>query len=215
MRHRFMSWRGTVALSVTVAIFICVALLVVMYGQDFSKRSIAASLLILDFVVFAVGGVLYTGRAIWRWPAGQTPLFLFWERGFVIAAVLITVVGLVLLEDMLNSAGDSGVAQVGMVTYLFGAVLIVTAETTYLAERKWVYPQVVSYVVLAFLAQAMLGAALLRTELTAAWVGWVTILWNLGWMVVLPIFSPREIYYPALHHVAPLIIGIALLAGGT
>jgi hypothetical protein len=179
-----------------------------------SERQSAASLLILCFLVFSVGGMLYTGRAIWKWPAGQTQRYLIWERGFVIAAVMATVLGLVLLEDMLNSAGDSGFARLGMVTYVFGAVVVVTAETNYLNKREWVYPQVVFYVVVAFLAQAAFGVSLLQTDLTAGWVGWVTIIWNLGWLVALPILSPRDIYYPALHHAAPLIIGIALLAMG-
>jgi hypothetical protein len=213
MRPRFMSWRGTIAISVAIAVIVSLILLVVMYNQDFSRRSIAASLLILSFVVFSVGGVLYTGRAMWRWPAGQTSRYLFWERGFVIAAVMATVLGLVLLEDMLSSAGDSGIARVGLVTYLFGAVVIVIAETTYLARHEWVYPQVLFYIALAFLSQVAFGAALLQTGLVADWVGWVTIVWNLGWPVILPIFSRRDLYFPVLHHVAPLIIGIALLVG--
>jgi hypothetical protein len=45
----------------------------------------------------------------------------------------------------------------------------------------------------------------------AAWLGWVTILWNLVWLVVLPVITPRDIYYPVLHHFAPLLIGTALL----
>jgi hypothetical protein len=212
MRAWFASWRGVVAFSVAFAVIVSLMLLAVIAGQDFSERSIAASLLVLSFVVFSVGGILYTGRAIWKWPAGQTTRYLLWERGFVIAAVLATVLGIVLLEDMLNSAGDSGAARLGMVTYVFGAVVVVVAETAYLGSREWVYPQVVLYVVLAFLAQAALGVALLQTEFAAGWVGWTAIIWNLAWLAILPILSPRDIYYPVLHHVAPLIIGIALLA---
>lgn len=176
-----------------------------------SERQITASLLILCFVVFAVGGILYTGRAIWKWPVGETAGYLRWERGFVIAAVLVTVLGLVLLEGMLHDAGDSVVARLALVTYGFGAVVVVVAETTYLTTRAWVYPQIVVYIVLAFLAQAAFGLSLLRTGLVAGWVGWATIIWNLGWLVVLPIVTPRDIYFPVLHHVAPLLIGIALL----
>jgi hypothetical protein len=74
-----------------------------------------------------------------------------------------------------------------------------------------VYGSIVMYVLLAFLAQAAFGVSLLRTGLLPGWVGWATIVWNLAWLVVLPIVSPRDIYYPVLHHVAPLLIGIALL----
>ncbi len=178
-----------------------------------SERQTAASLLILCFGVFAVGGILYTGRAIWKWSSGETVGYLHWERGFVIAAVLVTVLGLVLLEDMLRDAGDSVIARLGMVTYMIGAVVVVVAETAYLNTRESVYPQIVVYVVLALLAQAAFGVALLRTGLVAGWVGWATIIWNLGWLVILPIVSPRDLYYPVLHHVAPLLIGIMLLVG--
>lgn len=134
-----------------------------------SERQIAASLLILCFVVFTVGGILYTGRAIWKWPVGETPAYLRWERGFVIAAVLVTVLGLVLLEGMLRDAGDSVVARLGMMTYVFGAVVVVVAETTYLSTREFVYPQIVVYIILAFLAQTAFGVSLLRTGLAAGY----------------------------------------------
>lgn len=214
MKPWLVSWRGVVALSAAVAAIVGLVLLATIYEQGFSERAIAASLLALSFVVFGVGGLLYTGRDIWKWPAGQTPGYLRWERGFVITAVLATVLGLVLLEDILNGAGDAGVARLGMVTYVFGAVVVVVAETSYLGNHAWVYPQVVLYVVLAFLAQAAFGVSLLQTELLAGWVGWVTIIWNIAWLVALLILSPRNIYYPALHHVAPLMIGIALLVKG-
>jgi hypothetical protein len=209
MRTRFV-----IALSVGLAVIAGLVLLVAIDNQGLSERSGAAGLLILSFVVFGVGGVLYTGRAMWKWPAGQTPRYLLWERGLIIVAVLATVLGLVLLEDALNHAETSVWARAGAVTYLFGAVAVVEAETSYLGRHDWVYPQIVLYVVLAFLAQAAFGAALLRSDLVANWVGWATILWNLGWLVVLGILRPRDIYFPALHHVAPLLIGIALLVQG-
>lgn len=140
-----------------------------------SERQIAAILLISCGIVFAVGGILFTGRTIWKWPIGQTPEFLRWERSFVIAALLVNVLGLVMLENLLHAAGDSLIARLALVTYLIGAMVIVVAETSYLNNREWVYPQIVLYVVPAFLAQATFGVALLRTGLVAGWAGWATI----------------------------------------
>lgn len=177
----------------------------------FSERRIAALLLIDCFAIFTVGGILYTGRAIWKWPVGQTMEYLRWERSFVILAVVLTALGLVLLEDLLRAAGDPVIARLGLVAYLLGASVVVVAETAFLSTHEPVYQQVVFYVVLAFLAQTAFGLSVLRTGLVPNWVGWVTILWNLVWLVVLPIASPRDIYYPVLHHVSPLIIEIALL----
>ena len=131
MRGWFTSRNTAVALTVVFVVMPALALLAVVVDQGLSERSGAASLLILSFVVFAVGGILYTGRAMWKWPAGQTPRYLLWERSSIIAAVLLTVLGLVLLEDMLVDGGDSALARLGMFTYLFGAVIVVAAETTY------------------------------------------------------------------------------------
>jgi hypothetical protein len=176
-----------------------------------SERKVAAILLIACFMVFLVAGMMFTGRTIWKWPSAQTPEFLRWERGIVIAALLVNVLGFALLENMLRTAGDPIISRLAMVAYLIGAVVIVVAETAFLGSGEWSTPQVVFHVVLAFLAQAAFGAALLRTGLVPGWASWVTIIWNLAWLIGLIIVSPRDIYYPALHHVAPVIIGIALL----
>jgi hypothetical protein len=87
----------------------------------------------------------------------------------------------------------------------------VAAEMSSLNKRERVYPQTVLYSVLAFLALVAFGVALLRTGLAA---GWLTVIWNLARLVVLPIISRRDIYYPGLHHAAPLLIGIARLRQG-
>ena len=67
---------------------------------------------------------------------------------------------------------------------------------------------------LTFLSQALFGAAVLRTGFLPAWVRSVTILWNLGWLIILPIPRPKDMYYPWLHYVALLLTGITLLGRG-
>jgi hypothetical protein len=209
----FTSRNGAITLTVLIALVIGLALLSAIATQGLSARTTAATPLAMSFAVFCFGGVLYAGRAMWKWQIENNASHLIWERGFVIAAVLATVLGLVLLEDILHTAGDSVLARLGMVAYLFGAAVVVVAETAYLGKGDWIYPQVVLYVVLAFLAQAAFGVALLQTGLVAAWAGWTTVIWNLAWLVVMLIVRPRDIYFPVLHHVAPLVIGIALLVG--
>jgi hypothetical protein len=176
-----------------------------------SEQQTAAWLLILGGLVFTVGGILYTGRAILKWPAADTAGYLIWERGFVMGSVIVNVLGLVLLESLLRSAGDGVVARLGMITYVFGAAVLMVAETSLISRHEWVYSQVVLYVVLAFLSQAAFGAALLLTGFLPGWVGWATIAWNLAWLVALLVVSPANIYFPALHYAAPLLIGIMLL----
>jgi hypothetical protein len=202
------------AFTLVIATVSGLALLSTLVTQSFSERTLAASLLAMSFVVFTVGGVLYAGRAFLHWQIDDTSTHLDWERGLVIAAVVMALLGLVLLEDMLRAAGEPIWSRLGMIVYLLGAGVVVTAETAFLGKHDWVYPQIVLYVVLGFLAQAVFGASLLQTGLVASWAGWATILWNLGWLSVMLIVRPRDIYYPVLHHVAPLLIGIALLTGG-
>jgi hypothetical protein len=214
MRIWFTSQYRSVMVSLIGLMLTCLALLIVMSMQGVSERTVAASLLVLCGGVFSVGGVLFTGRFFLKWQIDDAAAHLRWERGFVIAGTLMAVLGLVLLEDMLHAAGDTYLARLGMVTYLFGALLVVVAETTYLSSGEWSYPQVVAYVILAFLAEAAFGAALLQTGLVAAWAGWATLLWNLGWLLVTLISRPRDPYFPALHLFAPLLIGIALLGRG-
>lgn len=172
---------------------------------------VAGWLLILSAQIFLVGGLLFTGRAIWKWPVGQTHRYLLWERGFVMAALLIAVLGLTLLDRMLEAAGDTILAPIGLVLLLIAAALFLVAETAFIGRQEWNYAHIVTSVVLAFLAQAVFGAALLSTGLLPGWVGWAAILWNLGWLVVLSIARPQDMYYPWLHYVAPLLIGISLL----
>jgi hypothetical protein len=179
-----------------------------------SEQVVAGGLLVLSGLIFMVGGTLYAGRAIWKWPAGQTQRYLIWERGFVIAALLAAVLGLTLLEGMLEAAGDRILAPSGMALLLIGSAVIVMAEAYSLSREEWLYAPTVVFVVLAFLAQALFGVALLRTGLLPGWIGWATILWNLGWLVVLPIARPKDMYYPWLHYVAPLLIGSGLLIKG-
>lgn len=183
-----------------------------MVGKDILPvRAAAGWLLVLSGLVFMFGGLLYTGRAIWKWPVGQTRRYLVWERGFVIAALLVAVLGFTLLERMLEAARDQILAPSGLALIWIGAGVALFAETFFVSRQEWVYASIVAFVVLNFLAQALFGAALLRAGFLPAWVGWAAILWNLGWLVALPIARPRDMYYPWLHYVVPLLIGIALL----
>lgn len=211
MKARLTNPYAVVVLTVFIALAVTLALLLVIGSQGVSIRTVAGSLLILSFDWFTVGGILFTGRAIWKWPVGQTDVYLRWERVFVMVAVLFTIFGLDLLAEMLRAAGDSVFARLGLLGYVVGAIVILVEETAFLNKREWNYSQVILYVVLAFLGQAAIGVALVQTGLVAGWGGWMTIVWNLAWLVILSVASRDNIYFPALHHVAPLVIGIVLL----
>ena len=126
-------------------------------------------------------------------------------------AILVATLGLVLLERLLGAVGDQILAPIGLTIFLIGTVLVLAAETFGLDRQEMIYAPIVAFVVLAFIGQAVFGDAILRTGLLPVWVGWATILWNLAWLVILPIARPQDIYFPWLHYVAPVMIGIMLL----
>ena len=171
----------------------------------------AGILLILCAAVFLPAGILYTGRAIWQWPVAQSAAYLIWERSLVIAAALLNVMGFVLLAGLLRNAGDVLIAPLALTVYVIATAVLLSAEGAYLGSGQWAMSQVAVYVVLAFTVQAAFGVSLLQTGLLPAWVGWTALLWNLGCLAAFAVIRPDDIYYPVLHHVAPLLIGIALL----
>lgn len=177
-----------------------------------SERGLAGGLLLLGFLFTFVGIMMWTGRNLWKWRAAEAAAYLTWERGFVIAGIVAALLGFTLLERMLSGAGDLAAARLGLVMLLVGAALGIAAEGKEISTGAWTYAWVVVYVVLTFLGQAAFGLSLLQTGLLAGWIGWFAIVWNLGWLVALPIVSPADIYYPVLHIVAPLVLGIALIA---
>jgi len=181
-------------------------------SSTLSEQIAAGWLLIISFIIFVPAGLLYTARAIWKKAAAQSQTYLYVERGLVMAAVLDVSLGLVLLERLLEAAGDGIFAPLALTIYLVGTVLVLTAETFALSRQPEVYPTIVAYVVLAFLGMAVFGAAILTTGLLPGWVGWLSVIWSLAWLVILPIARPKDMYYPWLHYIAPLLIGIMLLA---
>jgi len=172
-------------------------------------------LFVLAFVVFTVGGMLFWARmdGMPRWAIGFSRAYLIWERAFVMTAVILTVPGMMLLGQIFQSAGDAYLARLGTYGYIFAAIFILTAEAYGLSSEHSVYPLIVLYVVPAFLTQVVIGMALLATGMLPGWMGWFSILWNVVWLVILLIFSPQNLYFPVLHHVIPLCIGIFFLNG--
>jgi len=168
--------------------------------------------LVLGDIVVLPGLLMFTFRGGQRRSAPPSTASYVWERSLIMAAAGLTAIGFMLLEAHLQGTNGRILACAGAFAYLFEGVLGVTAEALNLSlgyDKS--YMLIVVYVVVAFLGQTAIGGALLRSGLLAAWVGWSTIAWNVAWLVALPVITPREVYFPVLHHVAPLLIGIALL----
>ena len=189
-----------------------------MINQRFWSIGRAAGFfLVLGFVASLAGVLMFTIRGGAGGGAPPSHTFFVWERSFFMAAVILTAIGFVLLEGrlQLQNADGRALARTGATTYLIAASLLVTAEAFRMSVgdqfEKRAYALFVVYVVLAFLAQAAIGGALLRSRVVGASIGWVTIVWNLGLLVVLSVITPGDIYYPIAHQIMPLVIGGALL----
>jgi hypothetical protein len=180
--------------------------------KDFwSFQRAAGGFMVFAVIPLAIGVYLFLSRNGVQGGTPRSPALFVWERGSILTAVVLTAIGLVLLEGVLHETSGRVLARIGASAYFFGAILLVSAEAMRLPQGQASYPLIVIYVLLAFLGQAAIGAALLQSALLPAWIGWTTLVWNVGWLVALPIATPGDIYFPVLHHLMPLLIGVPML----
>ena len=173
---------------------------------------VAGLLLVLGFVTNFAGVVLFNIRGGASGGAPPSSDYYQWERGLFIAAVVLVAIGFVLLEEQLHTSDGRVLARIGATTYVIAAILGVVAEALDLSGTgRGLYPLIVVHVVLGFLGQAAIGGALRQARFLTPWIGWATIVWNLGCLVVLPVITPHDIYFPILHGLMPLLIGAPLL----
>lgn len=177
-----------------------------------SASRVAGGSLALAVVPLAVGIALFIGRGGLQGRAQRTPGLFILERGSTVSAVVLTALGFIVLETIFQGSPGRTAARIGAMAYFFGAVLLAAAEAMSLAQSGTVtYPLIVIYVALALLGQAAVGAAIVQSGLLPAWIGWTTIVWNLSWLIILPLATPADVYFPVLHHLMPLLIGVSLL----
>jgi len=172
----------------------------------------AGLLLLLGVVASVIGVVMFQVRGGASGGLAPSADYYVWERSLFLSAVTLTAVGFVVFADHPNLGAGHVLARAGATAYLIGGIVGVVAETMDLTSAAAdMYPLLVVYVVVAFLAQAALGGGLRQADLLAPWIGWTTIVWNLGWLLTLVLLTPYDVYYPVIHHVAPLLIGGALV----
>ena len=183
-----------------------------MFETTLTMRRVSEILLIGSFVLHLVGVFMFNGRNVWF---AETRAYLNWERGLFMAAFLVSALGVSLLEIVLREIDASALvavlARLGATAFLIGATVAIVTEAASISGQSSVGALLVVMVVVLFVAEAILGGALLRSGILPAWVGWTVVVWNIGWLVVLPIVSPRDIYYPVLHFIPLLPVGITAL----
>lgn len=182
-----------------------------MINQSASEMNrAAAALLLLGSLACIVGAGMYTGRESGFYEGDS--LVFAWERGLIAAAVIFTAIGFFLLEDAFPAGESRVLARIGAAGYFFAAVLVVGGEALAF-PLGWRNVSVLMglYTVMAYLAEACIGGALVRSRIVPPTIGWATIVWNLAWLLALPIFGWEVGYIPLVHHSMPLVIAIALL----
>ncbi|MFL5806073.1 MAG: hypothetical protein ACJ8CR_30600, partial [Roseiflexaceae bacterium] len=144
-----------------------------MIDRRFWRTERAAGLfLVLGFVTNIAGVVMFSMR---NGNSGNPPpsfAYYAWERGLFMAAVVLTAIGFVLLEEHLHTSDGGILARTGATTYVFAGMLGVVAESLDLSQTgQHLYPLIVVHVVLAFLGQAAIGGSLRQARLLAPWIG--------------------------------------------
>jgi len=178
-----------------------------------TPRGLTGGLLVVGQALVMVGIFMFTFRVFLHAPAGERPGYYQWERGMVIGGFLVLALGLAALGSLLRQAGDPLFSDVGLTAYVIGVALLTVSEVAWLTAAG--LPAGLTggliriFVILAFVAQAAFGAAILQTGLLPAWLGWTTIIWNGAWLILM--LGARDPYYPFMHLELPLLAGIWLL----
>jgi hypothetical protein len=132
-----------------------------------------------------------------------TRLLLHWE-GKQAAVLALAVTGVVTVLAILEA-----VFTIGLTTWAVeeAAATGITPEIYTVLDDGLFDKIQFAYTLLGFAAQAGFGVALLKSKLLPSWVGQMTLIWGLVWLVADSFF----LGIPALLLIMPAVIGISLL----
>ncbi len=125
------------------------------------------------------------------------------KSSLLIAAVSLTLFGLVAFDRVLWKAGDRVLSGLGTGAYVVASLSWVVAEGRALALHEWTYGLEAVFIVAAGVSMLTFGAAVIRTGAIPRWTGWVAVGWSAIWLIR---FSP-----PMAPQLVPLLFGVALL----
>jgi hypothetical protein len=142
----------------------------------FEDRRVAGSLLLTGFAILVVAAVLYGFGA---YPAGHA-----WQSNALTVGLVLTLLGLTAFQVMLTESGDRLLARLGTVAFLVGVVLWIVDDAIDLARGEFIFELERDYVLLACLAIAAFGGAILVTRSLPRWVGGAAVAWAVVWAVL-------------------------------
>lgn len=174
-----------------------------------AKRT-SGVLLLAGFVLHLVAVLIFNGRFFFGWFPESAGWFT-WERSSLIAAYGVAALGVDLLGSSLREHGQAVARRLSATAFLIAAVLAIIVEASFLGNEAGQRPLVVVMVVALFLAGAVLGWALVGSGAAPDWIGWAVAVWNVAWLAVLVAVSADDIYYPILHFLPLLVVGVGLI----
>lgn len=203
-------------------------------------------LLATGFVLFAAGVILPErggiGRRVWSVPheeVGRNPSI--WQRANLLFAAsgVLSTIGLFLFALQLYEAGSRLLAPISAVLFLVANVfwLVFSAYRSavipwaassweengdippaYKPISSWAYMLGSYYMMLGYLATAVLGAAIVQTGFLSSWIGWLGIVWGIGLAGVMAIGWPKPAgeegtiaHIPAWVQIIPTVVAVALI----
>jgi hypothetical protein len=96
--------------------------------------------------------------------------------------------------------------------FVVGALIAAVAEVSLLTGQFTVTSVIgVFFASSLFVGEALIGAGLLRSGLLSTGVAWTVMVWNVLWLATLLVISREDMYYPGLHYLPLLLIGIPLV----
>ena len=174
-----------------------------------ATRVSAALLLLAGVGATVLGGAMFGHRDGPSDGLPPSPVYYAWERSFVLAAVPLTVVGLVQTtrtwepDACSHASGRARTCSEDRRCRGRGHRPDRRGGGRVSVDRRVHRPNVPR--------TAAIGGGLRQADLLAPWIGWTTIVWNLGALMALVVLTPHNVYYRLIHHVAPLLIGGALV----
>ena len=167
---------------------------------------LVGGVLIAGLVLFLVGAVLW--RLDYQRPREEAlPVIhrdrrrLAWIHSWMVVALVVTPAGLAGLAALLEEPTARVLASMATATYLTGAVCLVVSLTFRLTVVAWAAEQTVArgqvpdgfapydawagslyvvHMITAYVGSAVLGCAVLASEVLPAWLGWSGIVWGLA-----------------------------------
>lgn len=180
-----------------------------MFSQQFwNQHRISGVLLVIGFLLLCGGVILFlAGEGSFGATLARDPVVGQLKSYLTSIGVVVTALGLALLETCLQEAGERILSRIGMVSFLLGAGLWLVVEAFSLDKKGWSDSLEKEYLLLSCFSMACYGGALLRTKLLGLPVAWFSLAWGIvGLGVGLLTFLP-----PLTASPVTLTIGILLL----